>query len=125
LLFIHRAHSLYRDNIPLILGQGSSIGYSDFHNLMGLTRKRCLIIFFTMFVKKVFQLVKPFLANLHSSSSKNTHILYVLNNPRIFVFLFPYEYQKYAEFYADFKSGEIIEKSAPRKICLLKAFVLL
>ncbi len=42
-----------------------------------------------MFVKKVFPLVKPFLA---------------------------YEYPKNAEFHPDFKSVEIIEKSAPRKV---------
>jgi hypothetical protein len=44
-------------------------GYNDFHNLKGFTSKRCQIIFFKMFVKKVFQLVNPFLANLHSTSS--------------------------------------------------------
>ncbi len=32
--------------------------------------KRCQIIFFKMFFKKVFQLVKTFLANLHSTISK-------------------------------------------------------
>jgi hypothetical protein len=32
------------------------------------------------------------------------------------------EYPKNAEFHADFKSVEIIEKSAPRKIYLPKAF---
>jgi hypothetical protein len=37
-----------------------------------------------MFVKKVFQLVKPFLANLHSTSS----IIYVLNDPQKFFVLF-------------------------------------
>ncbi len=30
-------------------------------------------------------------------------------------FFFAYEYQKYAEFYADFKSVEIIEKSTSQK----------
>jgi hypothetical protein len=35
--------------------------------------------------------------------------------PKKFVSFFAYEYQKYAEFYADFKSVEIIEKSAPHK----------
>jgi hypothetical protein len=53
-----------------------------------------------MLVKKVFQLVKPLLANL----------------------FFSYGYPKYAEFLADFKSVEIIEKSAPRKSSLPKAF---
>ncbi len=34
--------------------------------------------------------------------------------PNIFkLFFFAYEYPKYTEFHADFKSAEIIEKSAP------------
>jgi hypothetical protein len=34
---------------------GCTLGYSDFHNLMRFTsKKRCQIIFFTMFVKKKF-----------------------------------------------------------------------
>jgi hypothetical protein len=32
---------------------GCGVGYSDFHNLMGFTSKRCQIIFFKMFVKKI------------------------------------------------------------------------
>jgi len=53
-----------------LLLQECTLGYSDFHNLMGFTSKKipnntvCL----KMFVKKVFQLVKPFLANLHYPS---------------------------------------------------------
>ncbi len=35
--------------------------------------------------------------------------------PTFFKSFFGYEYPKYAEFHADFKSVEIIEKSAPRK----------
>jgi hypothetical protein len=31
-----------------------------------------------------------------------------------FIYFFAYEYQKYAEFYADFKSVEIIGKSDPK-----------
>ncbi len=53
-----------------------SLAYSDFHNLMGFTAKRCRIIFFTMFVTKVFQLVKLFLANLHYTRSQNL-LIYV------------------------------------------------
>jgi hypothetical protein len=41
-----------------------------------------------MFVNKVFQLVKPFLANFHSTISKSTHTVYVLHDPEIFLFLF-------------------------------------
>jgi hypothetical protein len=40
-----------------------------------------------MFVEKVFQLITPFLANMHSSSSKK-YTVYVLNDPKKFVFLF-------------------------------------
>jgi hypothetical protein len=49
--------------------------------------KRCQIIFFTMFVKKVFQLVKPFLANLHSTISKKYSYMYSMT-PNIFYFFF-------------------------------------
>jgi hypothetical protein len=46
------------------------LGYSDFHNLVGFTSKKMpKIIFLKMFVKKVFQLVEPFLANLHYTCS--------------------------------------------------------
>jgi hypothetical protein len=84
-----------------------------------------------MFVKKVFQLVKPFLANLHSTSSniysymysmtpKNFlfffGIMYVLNDPnKFFVLFLAYEYSKFTEFYVDFKSVLIIEKKPTQK----------
>jgi hypothetical protein len=35
--------------------------------------------------------------------------------PKFFKFSFGYDYPKYAEFHADFKSVERIEKNAPRK----------
>jgi hypothetical protein len=54
-----------------------------------------------MFVKKVFKLLKPFLANLHSTSSNNTHICTHWPQNLLGSFL-AYEYSKYAEFYADF-----------------------
>jgi hypothetical protein len=41
-----------------------------------------------MFVKKVFQLVKPFLANLHYTISKKYLLIYVLHDPKIFYFFF-------------------------------------
>jgi hypothetical protein len=42
-----------------------------------------------MFVKKVFQLVKPFLANLKSTSFKKILIyVLVLNDPPNFLFIF-------------------------------------
>ena len=60
-----------------------------------------------MFVNKIFQLVKPFLANLHSTISKK--YLYLLHDPKFFYISFlTYEYQKNAEFYAGFNSVEII-----------------
>jgi hypothetical protein len=65
-----------------------------------------------MFVKKVVQLVQPFLANLHPSSSKKYSQMYSMT-PKFFLFS-QYEYQKYAEFYADFKSVEVLGKGAHR-----------
>jgi hypothetical protein len=69
-----------------------------------------------MFVKKVFQLVKPFLANLHCSSSNIYSYMYSIT-PKIFCSFVAYEYSKFAEFYADFKCVEIIGKKIhPEKI---------
>ncbi len=42
--------------------------------------------------------------------------------PKLFRVFFLYDYTKYAEFHADFKSVERIEKSAPRKSHLPKTF---
>jgi hypothetical protein len=67
-----------------------------------------------MFVKKVFQLVKLFLANLHSTSSNIYSYMYAMT-PKIFCSFLAYEYSKSAEFYADFKSVEIIEKKSTQK----------
>jgi hypothetical protein len=63
-----------------------------------------------MFVKKVFQLVKPFLANMYSMT------------PKFFCSFLAYEYSKFAEFYADFKSVEIIEKKFTEKKVFAKHF---
>ena len=49
--------------------------------------KRCQIIFSKTFVKKVFQLVKPFLANLHSTISKKYSYMYYMT-PKFFYFYF-------------------------------------
>ena len=49
--------------------------------------KRCQILFFKMFVKKVFRLVKPFLANLHYSISKKYSYMYSMT-PKFFDFFF-------------------------------------
>ncbi len=75
-----------------------------------------------MFVKKVFHLVKPFLAKIC--------IMLVSNNTQICTqwpqnyleSFFGYDYPKYAEFHADFKSVKRIEKSASRKSYLPKTF---
>jgi hypothetical protein len=48
-------------------------------------QKRCQIIFLKMFVKIFFQLVKPFLANLHSRSSKKYSYMYSMT-PKISYF---------------------------------------
>ena len=42
--------------------------------------------------------------------------------PKIFCSFLAYEYSKFAEFYADFKSVEIIGKSPPRKSTLPNTF---
>ncbi len=49
--------------------------------------RRCQIIFLKMFVKKVFQLVKPFLANLHNTSSELYSYMYSMT-PKFFKFFF-------------------------------------
>ncbi len=49
--------------------------------------KRCQIIFFKMFVKQVFQLVQPFLANLHYTISKKDSYMYSMT-PKNFYFFF-------------------------------------
>ncbi len=48
--------------------------------------KRCQIIFSKMFVKKVFQLVKPFLANLHSTSSNIYSYMYSMTPKKLLFF---------------------------------------
>ena len=83
--------------------------------------KRCQIIFSKTFVKKVFQLVKPFLANLHSTSSNIYSYMYSMT-PKNFCSFLAYEYSKFAEFYADFKSLEIIEKKSTQKKLFAKHF---
>ncbi len=45
-----------------------------------------------MFVKKVFQLVKPFLANLHSTISKKYSYMYSMT-PKFYISFLTYEYQ--------------------------------
>ncbi len=42
--------------------------------------------------------------------------------PKIFYFFFANEYQKYAEYYADFKSVEIIGKKCTKKKLFAKNF---
>jgi hypothetical protein len=74
-----------------------------------------------MFVKKVFQLVKPFLAILHSTSSNNYSYMYSMT-PKILCSFLANEYSKYAEFYAVFKSVEIIEKMSTQKSYLPNTF---
>ncbi len=74
-----------------------------------------------MFVKKIFQLVKPFLVNLHSTSSNKYSYMYSMT-PNFFCSFLAYEYSKYAEFYADFKSVEIIGKKSTQKKFFAKYF---
>jgi hypothetical protein len=97
------------------------LGYSDFHNLMRFTSKKMLNNILKNVVKKVFQLVKPFLANLHSTSSNKYSYMYS-KTPNFFSSFSTYEYSKYAEFYADFKSVEIIGKKSTHKKFFAKYF---
>jgi hypothetical protein len=64
-------------------------------------------IFFKMFVKKDFQLDKPTPANLHSTISNKYPYMYSMT-PTFFYFVFNIWVSENAEFYADFKSVEII-----------------
>ncbi len=71
-----------------------------------------------MFVKNFFNRFN-FLRICIILVPNNTHIVH--NDPKICLnSFFGYEYPKYAEFHADFKSVEIIEKSAHRKSYLPK-----
>jgi hypothetical protein len=56
-----------------------------------------------MFVIKGFQLVKSFLVTLHLSASKKHSHMYSMTS-KIFISFSTYEYKKYSEFNADFKS---------------------
>ena len=62
---------------------GWVLGYSDFLNWWDSPAKRCQIIFFKMLVRKVFRLVKPFLANLHYTISKKYLFMYSMT-PKFF-----------------------------------------
>ncbi len=68
------------------------LGYSDFHNLMGFTSKKMPNNIPKNVCQNVFQLVKPFLANLRCTSSKKYRYLhvnrYVINDPKKPFFLF-------------------------------------
>ncbi len=68
-------------------------------------------------------MVKPFLAFLQSTVlvPKNIHI-FTPWPQNVFISFFAYEYKKYAEFFADFKSMERIGKSAPRESYLSETF---
>jgi hypothetical protein len=76
-----------------------------------------------MIVKKVFQLVKPFLANLHSTRTSSNIYSYMYSmTPKFFCYFLTYEYSKFAEFYADFKSVEIIGKKSTQRKLFAKHF---
>jgi hypothetical protein len=59
-------------------------------------------------------MVKPFLANLHSTCS-NKYVRVYSMTPKFLKFFLAYGYSKYAEFYGDFKSVEIIGKKSTQK----------
>ena len=66
-------------------------------------------------------MVKPFLANLHYTISKNYSYMYSMT-PIFFISFLTYEYPKNAKFYADFKSVEIIWKKCTKKKLFAKNF---
>ncbi len=49
---------------PVLQVSAPTLGYSEFNNMTGFTQQKVIIL--QMFVKNVFELVNPFLANLHS-----------------------------------------------------------
>ena len=63
-----------------------------------------------MFVKKVFQLVKPFPANPNSTNSNIYSYMYSKTPPKkiLFFFFLAYEYPKLAESHVDPKPAETI-----------------
>jgi len=69
-----------------------------------------------MFVKKVCQLVKPFLANLHSTISKKYSHMYLLT-PNFYNFL--------KKNIKDMQNLKYLEKNAPRKCYLPKTNIFL
>ena len=77
--------------------------------------KRCQIIFFKMFAKKVFQLVKPILANLHSTISKKYSYMYSMT-PKFFYFFFNIWVSKNAKFLRWFQ----IRKNNLKKVYIEK-----
>ncbi len=76
--------------------------------------KRCQIIFFKMFVKKVFNWFSRFLRICIQVVPKNIHI-WTQRPPKNVILFFTYVYQKYSYFYADFKSVDIFGKKFIQK----------
>ncbi len=99
-----------------------TLGDSEFHNLMGFTsKKRPKNILKNICEKKFFNWFSHFLRNCILIVPRNTHTVYVFNDPKFFyISFFAYEYQKCVAFYADFKSVKIIEKVHPEKVICLK-----
>ncbi len=74
-----------------------------------------------MFVEKVFQLVKPFLANLYSTSSNKYSYMYSMTKKFLILF-WHISIQNTQNFNADFKSVEIIRKKSTQKKLFAKYF---
>ncbi len=74
-------------------------------------------------LKKFFNWLSHFLRICILLVLTYTHTVYVLNDPKnFFVFFLAYEYSKFAEFYADSKSVEIISKKSTQKKLFAKHF---
>ncbi len=84
--------------------RGCAVVYSDFHNLVtNNIIKKCLLKSFS---------ISRFLRICSQVVPKNTVLIYVLQK---IVFLFYIWVSKYWEFYADFKSMEILWKKCSHK----------
>ncbi len=86
--------------------------------------KRCQIIISKMFAKKFFQLVKPFLANLHSTTSNIYPYMYSMT-PKFFLFFFGIRVFKIRRILRWFQiCGNNRKKNTPRKSYLQNTFAI-
>ncbi len=99
---------LYPSSIFFARNRFGVLGYSDFHNLMGFTCKKLPnnILKNVYWTRFIFNWLR--------------HVLRICILP--VYFFFAYDYQKYAEFYAGFKSVEILGEKFTQKKLFAKNF---